>query len=81
LKRGVGVLGLLGLLGVIGIIGKLGGIGGLGAGGVAALQCYSSRAHYTHSKKEAILYIFIYTYINIYNMNSFFNFALLVLEL
>ncbi len=71
LKRGVGVLGILG------------GIGGLGAGCVAALQCYSSRAHYTHSQKEAILYIFIYIYIyiNIYNMNSLFNFALLVLEL
>ena len=62
-KRGDwGGVGELGVLGVLGKLGKLGGIGGLGAGGVAALQCYSSRAHYTHSKNEAILYIFIYIY-------------------
>ena len=38
---------------------------------VAALQCYSSKTSNAKLKKKFILYIFIYIYINIYNMASF----------
>ena len=50
-----------------------------------ALQRYSATVleHTTHIPKSMpyYIYLYIYIYINIYNMNSFFNFALLVLEL